>query len=230
MVGYLLLPLLLAYMVYRAVAYFLAVVRGDPVRFLAGYQELTWAHVFFIDIVFYGLFVLLIFAIFFLVVRRVVHRTMATVTLRHKTRYSPAEDSQSKVREVLLREVPPPMDLSPHQEDIDVFVSGHTHLPSLNELEKSDGRRGVMVNSGCWLRQLQPVSPYLKEPPVFVSKFVLTHVRVFVQGSSLRVKLWEHPKPAEQRLTRIERLLSWNRRPLQPPVGSKPRLRGSSTR
>jgi hypothetical protein len=66
-----------------------------------------------------------------------------------------------------------------------------------------------MVNSGCWLRQLQPVSPRLKGPPVFVSRFVLTHVRVYVQGSSLRVELWEQPKPAEQRLTRIERLLSW---------------------
>jgi UDP-2,3-diacylglucosamine pyrophosphatase LpxH len=70
-VGYLLLPLLAAYVVYRAVAYFLAVVRGDQVGFLSGYQELTWAHVFFIDIVFYGLFVLLIFAIFFLSISKI---------------------------------------------------------------------------------------------------------------------------------------------------------------
>lgn len=79
------------------------------------------------------------------------------------------------------------------------------------------------------MRQLQPVSPHLKGPPVFVSKFVLTHVRVYVQGSSLRVELWEHPKPAEQRLTRIERLLSLDRRPPQPPAGSKPRVRMAST-
>jgi hypothetical protein len=86
-----------------------------------------------------------------------------------------------------------------------------------------------MVNSGCWLRQLQPVSPHLKGPPVFVSKFVLTHVRVFVQGSSLRVELWEHPKPAEQRLTRVERLLSWGRRPPQPAADSKPYVRKASS-
>src|SRR3712207_7208829 len=95
---------------------------------------------------------------------------------------------------------------------IDVFVSGHTHLPSFSEVERPDGRRAVVVNSGCWLRQLQPVSPHLKGPPVFVSRFVLTHVRVYVQGSSLRVELWEQPKPAEQRLTRIESLLSLGRR------------------
>jgi hypothetical protein len=86
-----------------------------------------------------------------------------------------------------------------------------------------------MVNSGCWLRQLQPVAPRLKGPPVFVSRFVLTHVRVYVQGSSLRVELWEQPKPAEQQLTRIERLLSLRRRPLQPPADSKPHLRAAST-
>jgi hypothetical protein len=118
---------------------------------------------------------------------------------------------------------------SARPEEIDVFVSGHTHLPSLDEVEKPDGGRAVMVNSGCWLRQLQPVAPRLKGPPVFVSKFVLTHVRVYVRGSSLRVELWEQPKPAEQRLTRIERLLSLRRRPPQPPADSKPHLRAAST-
>ena len=221
--SYLLVPLLVGYMVYRAVAYFLAVARDGSARFLE-----NRVHEVFLDIGFYGLLILLIFAIFFFVVRRAVRRTLATVSLKQGTHYSPAEASQNKVRETLLGETPPPMDPSARSEDIDVFVSGHTHLPSLVELEKGDGRRGVMVNSGCWLRQLQPISPRLKGPPVFVSKFVLTHVRVFVQGSSLCVELWEHLKPAKQRLTKIERLLSWNRRPPQPPTGSKPRVREAS--
>ncbi len=224
-VAYLLLPLLVAYAVYQMVAYFIAVTRGDPTQFLRAYQELPWAHELFLDILFYGFVVLLIFAVFFLVIRRAVHRTVATINLRQKTSYSPAETSRNRVREILLGKAQPPMNPSAASEDVDVIVSGHTHLPSLDELEKGDGDRGVMVNSGCWLRQLQPVSPHLKGPPVFVSKFVLTHVRVFVQGSSLRVELWEHPKPAEQRLTRIERLLSWNRRPSRPSAGSKPRVR-----
>ncbi len=86
-----------------------------------------------------------------------------------------------------------------------------------------------MVNSGCFLRQLQPVSPHLKGPPVFVSRFVLTHVRVSAQDGVLHVELWEQPKPARQRLSRIERLISWGRRPQGQPPGAKPRVRASAT-
>ena len=86
-----------------------------------------------------------------------------------------------------------------------------------------------MVNSGCFLRQLQPVLPHLKGPPVFVSKFVLNHVRVFAEDGQLRAELWEQPKTARQRLTRIERLLSWRRRPPEPPPGAKPRVMASAT-
>ena len=88
---------------------------------------------------------------------------------------------------------------------VDAFVIGHTHLPSLAEVERPEGRRAVMVNSGCFLRQLQPVSPRLKGPSLFVSKFVLSHVRVFAQDGQLCAELWEQPKPARPRLTRIVR-------------------------
>ncbi|HLL99011.1 MAG TPA: hypothetical protein VK276_08015, partial [Rubrobacteraceae bacterium] len=131
--------------------------------------------------------------------------------------------------EILGGETRPPMDPDLDPTTVDVFVSGHTHLPSLAEVEGPDGRQVVMVNSGCFLRQLQPVSPHLKGPPVFVSKFVLTHVRVFAQDGHLRAELWEQPKPARQRLTRIERLLSWGRMPPQPPPEAKPRVMASAT-
>ena len=111
----------------------------------------------------------------------------------------------------------------------DVFVSGHTHLPSLAETERPDGSKAVLVNSGCFLRQLQPITPRLKGPPIFVSKFVLNHVRVFAREGLLRVELWEQPKPAGQTLTHIERLVSIGRRPPQPPKGAKPRLVASAT-
>lgn len=226
---YLLLPLLVFYAVYRAIAYLLAYTGGLPVRFFQSYQELPHVHEFFLDIGLFGLVTLLIFAIFFLAVRREVRHVSSAVSLKKKPRYSPADSSKEKVRSVLRGEATPPMHPSLRPEEIGVFVSGHTHLPSLDEVEKPDGRHAVMVNSGCWLRQLQPVSPWLKGPPVFVSRFVLTHVRVFVQGSSLRVELWEQPKPAEQQLTRLERLLSLGRRPPQPPADSKPHLRAAST-
>ena len=227
--AYLLLPVLVVYAVYRAIAYVLAFTGGVPVRFFQSYQELPRVHEFFLDIGLFGLLILLIFGIFFLAVRREVRHVSGAVSLKQKPRYSPAESSKEKVRSVLKGETTPPMLPSARPEEIDVFVSGHTHLPSLDEVEKPDGGRAVMVNSGCWLRQLQPVAPRLKGPPVFVSRFVLTHVRVYVQDSSLRVELWEQPKPAEQQLTRIERLLSLRRRPPQPPADSKPHLRATST-
>ncbi len=227
--AYLLLPLLVFYAVYRAIAYLLAYTGGLPVRFFESYQELPRVHEFFLDIGLFGLVTLLIFTIFFLAVRREVRHVSSAVSLKQKPRYSPADSSKEKVRSVLTGETSPPMLPHVHPEEIDVFVSGHTHLPSLDEVERPGGGHAVMVNSGCWLRQLQPVSPRLKGPPVFVSRFVLTHVRVYVQGSSLRVELWEQPKPAEQRLTRIERLLSLRRRPPQPPADSKPHLRAAST-
>ena len=111
---------------------------------------------------------------------------------------------------------------------VDVFVSGNRHLPSLAEVERPEGRRAVMVNSGCFLRQLQPVSPRLKGPPLFVSKFVLTHGRVFAQDGRLCAELWEQPKRARQRLSRIERLLSWGRRPQGPPRETRPLLLASA--
>src|SRR5918998_2027264 len=48
--AYLLLPLLVFYAVYRAIAYLLAFTGGVPVRFLQSYQELPRVHEFFLDI------------------------------------------------------------------------------------------------------------------------------------------------------------------------------------
>ena len=79
------------------------------------------------------------------------------------------------------------------------------------------------------MRQLNPISPRLKGPPVFVSKFMLTHARVYARDGSLHVELWEHPKRARQKLSRIERLLSWGRRPPEPPAEAGPRVRASAT-
>jgi UDP-2,3-diacylglucosamine pyrophosphatase LpxH len=227
--AYLLLPLLVAYAIYRIATYFLAVAQGNPARLFGGSQELPQVHELFIDIFLFGLVILAIFATFFLVIRHAVRRALAAVSPQGKPRYSPAEASQQEIQAVLNGEAKPPMNPAVDPMSIDVFVSGHTHLPSFSELETPDGRRVVAVNSGCWLRQLQPVSPRLKGPPVFVSKFVLTYVRAFAQEGRLRVELWEQPKPAMQSLTRLERLLSWGRRPPQPPAGSKPHMRASAT-
>jgi UDP-2,3-diacylglucosamine pyrophosphatase LpxH len=228
-IKYLLIPLLVTYLLYRLAVYAIALRRGDGLWLFGGYRELPQVHHIFIDMSFYSVVILIVFTIFFVVVRHAVRRTIRTLGPDHETHYSPAEASEEKVKKILTGETRPPMDPSLDPTTVDVFVSGHTHLPSLSELERPDGRRCVLVNSGCYLRQLHPVTPRLKNPPVFVSKFVLTHVRVFAQDGALRVELWEQPKPARQSLTRLERLLSWGRRPTQPPPDAKPRILESAT-
>jgi UDP-2,3-diacylglucosamine pyrophosphatase LpxH len=226
--GYLLLPLLVAYAVYRMATYFLALSRGDQATIFGSFRELPQIHELFIELALFGLVILLIFALFFVVIRHSVRRTLATVSPGERPRYSPAEASQEKIRRILSGETRPPMNPEIDPTEIDVFVSGHTHLPSLTEVERSDGRRSVMINSGCFLRQLQPVTPHLNGPPVFVSKFVLTHVRVCVHDAQLHVELWDQPKFARQSLTRIERLLSWGHRQPQPLPNAKPSVLVSS--
>jgi hypothetical protein len=228
-VGYLLLPLLVAYGLYRLGTYAVVAGGGDVPWLPALSRELPLVRELLLDIGVFGILVLAIFAVFFLVMRRAIRRTLATVSPGGRPHYSPAEASQEKVREILRGEARPPMDPDLDPSTIDVFVSGHTHSPSLTEVNRDDGSHAVMVNSGCFLRQLQPVSPRLKGPPVFVSRFVLTHVRVFARGSELRVELREQPKPATQHLTRMERLLSWNCQPPQPPANSEPVVRAVST-
>ena len=226
---YLLLPVLIAYALYRIAAYALALASDGSASLFGNYRELPRVHELFLDIALFALVVLLIFGIFFLVARHAVRRTLRAVSPGGRPRYSPAEAQREKVKEILAGEARPPMDPSFDPTTADVFVSGHTHLPSMEEIERRDGGKAVLVNSGCFLRQLQPVSPRLKGPPVFVSKFVLTHVRVFARDGALQVELWEQPKPARQTLTRVERLLSYGKRPPQPQAGSEPRVVASET-
>jgi hypothetical protein len=110
---------------------------------------------------------------------------------------------------------------------IDVFVSGHTHAPALSEIRRENGDVAIIVNSGCWLRQLQPIQAHFRGPPVFVSKFVQTHVRVFLRDSAIRVVLWEHLKPARVRLRAAERIWILGRLPAQPADDAEPRVQAS---
>jgi hypothetical protein len=228
-VSYLLVPLLVAYALYKVVAYAISRATDGKASLLFGsYRELPQVHQVLLDTVLFLILIVGIFGVFFLVVRHAVHKTLKAVSPGGSPHYSPAEASQRRIRAVLAGEARPPMDPSFDPTTADVFVSGHTHLPSLAETERPDGSKAVLVNSGCFLRQLQPLAPRLKGPPIFVSRFVLTHVRVFPREGQLRVELWEQPKPAGQTLTRIERLASMGRRPPQPSAGAKPRLVASA--
>lgn len=222
-VAYLLLPLLVLYALYRASAYLVALSRGDG--FLGSSGELPRVHALFLDLGIFGLIVVALFAVFFVVVRHLIRRTLAAMApTAGGPRRSPAEVSVEKVERIMRSQARPPMSPSLDPSTVDVFVSGHTHLPSLTELSDGNGRRRVAVNSGCYLRQLQPVRPHLKGPPIFVSRFVLTHVRIRVRDGALCVELLEQPKPARQSLSRLELLLSRGRRPSQPEASANPRV------
>jgi hypothetical protein len=111
---------------------------------------------------------------------------------------------------------------------VGVFVSAHTHAPALTQFHGPAGHRGAIVNSGCWLRQLQAVPARLGVPPVFVSRFVQTHVRVFRADGPTQVELWEDSRPSSQRLRLAERLAIAGRLPAEPDGDSPPRVRARS--
>jgi UDP-2,3-diacylglucosamine pyrophosphatase LpxH len=128
------------------------------------------------------------------------------------------------IRQLLEDDRPPPMAGSPSRLEIAVFVSGHTHAPAMSALARADGRTTVIVNTGCWLRQLQAVDARLGAPPVFVPVFVHSHVRIRSGQDGLTVELWDQPKPAAPRLPWIERAAVAGRTPRQPPATAGPRL------
>jgi Calcineurin-like phosphoesterase len=168
--------------------------------------------------------VVLVFAlvVVFLVGRRTTEHAVATLASRFPGPASGRSWDEQAIRRLLEDGRPPPMagDLSAPAPA--VFVSGHTHAPALSELTAADGRRVVLANTGCWLRQLQPVPAWLGGPPVFVPAYVHTHLRVRSSPEGVTVELWDQPRPAERPLPWIERAAIAGRMPPQPPGGRPP--------
>jgi UDP-2,3-diacylglucosamine pyrophosphatase LpxH len=166
------------------------------------------------------------FAVVFLISRRTAERAVASLAGEFPGQ-APGPGRYREdvaIRRLLEDDRPPPMAGNVARLEIAVFVSGHTHAPAISELVRADGRTTVIVNTGCWLRQLQPVDARLRAPPVFVPAYVHTHVRVRSGKDGVTVELWEHPKPAERRLPWIERVAAAGRLPRQPPAAAEPRL------
>jgi UDP-2,3-diacylglucosamine pyrophosphatase LpxH len=164
---------------------------------------------------------LLVFGLFLFFAGRTVNRA-----IRSSTAHSGVVDEPRLIRNRLETGRPPPLagDLA---EKIGVFVSGHTHAPALTHFEGPTGDRGATVNSGCWLRQLQAVPARFGAPPVFVSRFVQTHVRVYWDGA-IQAELWEHPRPSSQRMRVTERLAVAGRLTAEPQADTQPRVRARS--
>jgi hypothetical protein len=85
-----------------------------------------------------------------------------------------------------------------------------------------------VVNSGCWLRQLQRVPGHFRAPAVFAARYVQTHVRVRREAGAIVVELWEQRRPTKQRLRLVEHLAILGRVPPSPPAGEGQRIRQSA--
>lgn len=227
----LLLPLLAGYAAYRIFAYLLAVANEGSLSFWESYRTLPGVQVVFGEIAWDAALLVTVFVLFFFAIRRTATRLGSSFASplpgeRPGEAPDPARSGGSPggIRNVLASGHHPPMGPGVRGQEIAVFVSGHTHVPSLSRLSRETGGDAILVNSGCWLRQLRPVRAHLGGPPVFVPKFVQTHARAYLGGDGVQVELWEHPKPAPQRLRSTERLAILGRLPAQPAAGTKPRV------
>ena len=99
----------------------------------------------------------------------------------------------------------------------------------LSQVPKGEGKSVIVVNSGCWLRQLRPIPARFDGPPVYVSEFVHTHARVYLEGGEIRAELWERPRPAPRRLRAAEQLAVLGRLPARPAANAKPRVSALGT-
>jgi hypothetical protein len=180
-----------------------------------------------VDLAYELLLLLVVFGVFLVVAGR-----LATRSVRSTARQVPdtkdvgqfLDDAVGEIRGRLERGEAPPLS-EKTEGQITVFVSGHTHAPSLTRF----GQGGALVNSGCWLRQLQSVPARFGAPPVFVSHFVQTHVRVYREEAGIQVELREHPRPARQRLLQVERLAVAGRLPAEPGNDALPRVQAGAS-
>jgi len=97
------------------------------------------------------------------------------------------------------------------QPETTVFCYGHTHRPSIREV---DG--GLLVNTGTWLKRLHRRDGIIGLlPPVFYPSYQLTAVRIASEseGVSVEYQTITKPSPAAEELTLTERLLTIGREP-----------------
>jgi Calcineurin-like phosphoesterase len=216
-VRWLLLPLIVAYAAYWLIKYALGGTDGDllDLIFDLGYELVV---------------LLVVFGLFVLVLRGMANRAIRGAATRlpggdGRERSDPPAD---EIRRRLESGLPFPLG---HDQpgEIAVFVSGHTHVPSLVEFITPAGARGAAVNSGCWLRQAHPVEARLSAPSVFASRYVLTHARVHWGAEGIEAELWEHPRAFRQRLLAVERLAVAGRLPTEPDDEAPPRVRDRVT-
>ena len=216
-VRWLLVPLLIAYAAYETIAYALG--SGDRL-----------VNDLITEVAYDAALLLLAFALFLAVMRRRANRAIrsaAASSSASATPRAPVDPTVASIRGRIESGRPAPLQGTVAGE-VCVFVSGHTHAPALTEVESPTGARVVLANSGCWLRQVQPVAAHLGLPAVYTPRFVQTHVRVHRSAAGIGVELWEHPRPSAQRPAAAEMLAIAGRMPAQP-ADRAPRVRARAS-
>jgi hypothetical protein len=90
-----------------------------------------------------------------------------------------------------------------------VFVYGHTHVPSLREVDDR-----LVLNTGTWLKRLEHVPVRVGHlPGVYVPSYRLNWFQLDEHDGELRVQYHVIPKEPPRDLTWLERLLIIGRRP-----------------
>jgi hypothetical protein len=90
-----------------------------------------------------------------------------------------------------------------------LFVYGHTHIPSLREVE---GR--YVINTGTWLKRLEYVPVRVGHlPGVYVPSYQLNYFQLDEADGLIRIRYRIIPKALPNDLTWLERLLIFGRRP-----------------
>jgi UDP-2,3-diacylglucosamine pyrophosphatase LpxH len=196
-VSYVLLPLVVIFGVLYGLSFAIAAFQGEP-------PDPSGVGAIVAEVGRYVAIVVVTFFLFFVVVRRAALRALTLLGPRASV-FDEEVASLDRVEAVKDSDRVVPHHPNVRYRDIDVWVWGHSHAPSLNRV-RGASRDGIAANCGCWLRQVRPVSAHFRAPPVFVPRFVLTHVRVHADPAGLRVELWEHARRAPWRLSWIERL------------------------
>ncbi|MHC3437194.1 metallophosphoesterase [Natrialbaceae archaeon A-gly3] len=97
------------------------------------------------------------------------------------------------------------------QPETTIFCYGHTHRPTLREVEG-----GILVNTGTWLKRLHRRDGIIGIlPPVFYPSYQLAAVRIAPGSEGVAVEYDQitKPSPATEELTRTERFFTVGREP-----------------
>ena len=105
-------------------------------------------------------------------------------------------------------------------KDVFAFVYGHTHQPSLTEIDSKhsyeSGDRYVL-NTGSWLKKLKRISSVFRFlPAVYYPSFQLNYFKILVNNDKIEILYECIPKQIQPSLTPLEKLAIAGRKKQKP--------------